>query len=237
MKKVLILAIGCQKEPWDVMMQTSLDTWDSINVDGVETIFYFGNPVKENTSKCIYFPVVETYNAMGEKMMRAFEWVLQNKEFDYVARVNSSCYVDKKRLIEYIQTLPDNNVFAGLTIKGGDDYKEDWLWGGGQFIISRDVVQKFVDNKEHLRHDLMEDVAISFLANKLEIPFYQGRACSIDNAGNDWICVVYGGGETFIFNNWEDVKLKSNEHFYRVKQDSDRSIDKLVMENLFKTLT
>ena len=82
MKKVLILAIGCSVPPWKVMRKTSAETWDSINVTGVETVFYYGNPVMPNTSTEIYFPVTESYYTMGEKMLLAFDWALKNKEFD-----------------------------------------------------------------------------------------------------------------------------------------------------------
>ena len=113
LKTCLILVIGCDLEPWRVMAETSQQTWDSVDVKGTETIYYFGRPVKDNTDKAIYFDIEEDYYSMFEKMLCAFEWALQNKEFDFVARVNSSCYCDKKKLIEYVQTLPDENVLAG----------------------------------------------------------------------------------------------------------------------------
>lgn len=233
MKKVLILAIGCDLDPWKEMFNTAQQTWDSIEVEGVETIFYFGHPVKENTDKCIYFPVEETYAKMGHKLLMALDWVLQNKEFDYIARVNSSCYVDKKELIKHVQTLPEKDLFAGLVVEASES-NPLWVWGGGQFLLSKDVVQKIVDNREKWNHEVMEDIGLSFLVSDIGIPYTNGKACSIDKSGEHWTLIGYRTA-SINFTNFEC--LKDNGHFfYRCKQDHDRSQDKIIMEQLFNVL-
>lgn len=231
MKKVLILAIGCQLKPWDKMIQSSLDTWDSIEVEGVETIFYCGEPLKENTGKIIYFPIKESYSTMGEKMIQAFKWALKNKEFDYIARVNSSCYVDKKELIQHIQTLPDKELFQGLIVPESGK-NQAWCWGGGQYIISKDVIQNIVDNRFYWNHELMEDVALSDIATRLNIPFTNGIACSIDKKENGWSYTCY---KTPNFESETIVKAEG-QFFYRVKQDFDRAVDELIMKELYNVL-
>lgn len=232
MKKVLILVVSSQKPPYDVMMQTALDTWDSFEVEGVETIYYCGAPIKENTNKIIYFPIREEYANMGHKMLEAFQWAVKNKEFDYIARVNSSCYVDKKQLIKYIQTLEADNVFAGLEVK--DDPK--WMLGGGQFVLSRDLIYKVLENKDKWNHSLMEDVALSHLISNMGIDYTKGIACSINQKDGEWLLLSYGGCDNFLFTDFADVKKNSTHHFYRVKQDYQRYLDKIIMENLYKVL-
>ncbi len=234
MKKVLILVMSSQNHPYQKMIETSLQTWDSINVDGVESVFYCGNPMKENTDKIIYFPLNESYATMGEKTLRAYEWALNNKEFDYVARVNSSCYVNKKELIKYIQTLPDKNVFAGLEVVASD-ICEKWMWGGGQYIISKDVIELIVENRDMWNHNAMDDQAISFLANKLNIPYYQGKACSIDKGKDGWVCTSYGE-PSIEFTDFADMNKLDNQYFIRVKYDLDRTVDEYIMKQLYQNL-
>lgn len=233
MKKVLILVIGCQLKPWDVMIQTSLDTWDSIEVDGVDTIFYCGKPVKPNTDKIIYFPIKETYMNMGHKMLKAFEWVLNNKDFDYIARINSSCYVDKKLLIDYVQSLPEKECFNCIEVDS-HGLNEKWAWGGGQYIISKDVIQKIVDNKGLWNHRFMEDVSLSLLINKLNIPYNAGKCGAIDKMSEGWRCISYGG-DSITFTDFADLKSLKH-HFIRVKQDFNRDMDKFIMNELLKVL-
>ncbi len=209
------------------MIYNSLATWDSTEVEGVQTIYYCGLSPHPDTDKIKHFPIHDGLYEMGKKGLLAYEWALNTLEFDYVARVNSSCYVSKKKLLDYVQTLPTDNVFEGLKIED----KEDWIWGGGQFIISKDVLQKLVDNKEHWRHDEMEDKAMSFLATKLGVPFKQGNACSINKHENNWELLSYGFGKSIIFTDFKDV-ANSPHYFWRVKQDLQRHIDKQIMKEL-----
>lgn len=232
-KKILNLVLSCDNPPYDKMVQTSQETWDSINVEGIETVYYFGESEKPNTEKCIYLPIRDTLGNMGLKTMMAFEWALKNKEFDYLARPHSCIYVNKKALKEYVELLPTQNVFAGLKVIDNPC----WLWGGIGLILSRDIVQKLVDGKGKLLRTQMEDKAISYLANELGIPFTQGRGCSIDKIGEGamWQCTCYGT-ESFIFDNFYDVTKSAGQYFYRVKNDSDRNVDEYVMRELFKHL-
>lgn len=232
MKTVLILVLSCDRPPYDTMVTTQQNTWDSIDVPGTETLYYFGGTQTYCQDKFLYLGIEDKLFNMGHKTLAAYEWVLQNKTFDYIARVHSSTYVDKKRLIEYVQTLPDNNLFAGVVTESQNGFR--YLWGGGHFVLSRDVVQRLVANKHHWQHKYMEDESVSLLANWLSIPFTPGLSASIDNMGDHWRCISYGG-ETVSFTEWVDLK-RLGHHFYRVKQDGKRWVDKFIMEELFKVL-
>lgn len=233
MKKVIIAVISCQQNPYGVMMETSKRTWDSIDVEGVETIYYLGQPVQENTDKAIYFDVKEDLFMMGQKDLMAYRWMLQNKDWDYMCRINSSCYVNKKKLIDYVQTLPDNYLFSGLEVTG-DTYP--WIWGGGQYLISRDVIQRMVDMESKWDHSVMEDRAMSKLVNEMGIGYHKGVTASIDKRDEGWLCTCYNADESFMFTDFKDVNKNKIQFMYRIKQDYDRSQDKYVMDQLFKYL-
>ncbi len=232
MKKVLVLVVSSQKPPYDVMIQTSLDTWDSFEVEGVETIYYCGAPVKENTNKIIYFPIREEYANMGHKLLEAFQWALDNKDFDYIARVNSSCYVDKKELIKHVQTLTESCY--GLIVPESK-HEPRWMWGGGHFLISKETVKKIVENKDKWNHSVMEDLGLSRMLDTLGIEYTDGKASSIDKLEKRWRFMPYGGGAPFEFTDFKDLK-NTTHFFYRVKMDGQRYIDKYLMQQLFKVL-
>lgn len=212
------------------MHQTSRETWDSVHIDGVETVFYFGEPIRENTDKEVYFPIKEGYNTMGHKLLAAFDWALKNREFDYIARVNSSCYVNKSELLRHVQDQPSNNLFAGAIVKG----EREWLWGGGQFLISKDVVEKVIANRARFNHRLIEDVALSHLVSDLGIEFTDGKSCSINRNGDKWRSIGYGY-DSYEFTNFDEIR-KEGVFFYRVKQDLNRDQDEFVMRELFRVL-
>lgn len=234
-KKVLILVLSSDFIPYSTMIETSKKTWDSIDVPGCETIFYCSmkdNPNFRQSEKVMYFDVNNGLFDMGYKNLAMFEWALKNKEFDYVARLNASCYCDKEKLVEYVQTIPDENVFAGAEAQSVHGFY--YLWGGAQYIISRDVIQKIVDNKREWQHILMEDEAISMLVKGLHIPYTEGYSGAIDNMGDHWRCISYGG-ESITFTNFSDLK-RLNHHFYRVKCDGRRYMDAFIMEELDRVL-
>lgn len=234
-KTVLILVLSSDFAPYSKMIETSMNTWDSIQVPGTETIFYCSkkdNPGKQSTDKVLYFNVGNSLFDMGHKNLATFEWALQNKQFDYVARVNASCYVDKKALIKYIQDLPSENLFAGVETESQNGFR--YCWGGCQYILSRDVISQMVENKSKWQHRYMEDEAMSLLAVELNIPFYNGKSGSIDKTEDGWRCISYGG-ESISFIDFADLK-KLNHHYYRVKQDQKRDVDEYIMEQLFKAL-
>lgn len=49
------------------MVQTSLETWDSVDQEGCESVYYFGKSNKQNSDKFIYLPVQESLLSMGQK--------------------------------------------------------------------------------------------------------------------------------------------------------------------------
>lgn len=233
MSKILILVLSADFPPYDKMVQTSLETWDSIDHEGCETVYYFGKSNKQNTDKFIYFPIQESLHSMGYKTISAFEWAINNKQFDYLARVHSSTYVDKKQLIKYCEQLPKENIFAGVTTRSQNGF--DYQWGGAHYVISRNVVEKIVENKHLWKHNFMEDESMSLLVKELGFHFYAGKSGSIDKMLDGWRIISYGDGESMSFIDFTELK-KLNHHYYRVKQDLKRDIDELVMRKLFKAL-
>lgn len=236
MKKVLVLVLSSDFPPYDQMLATSINTWDSVFIEGVETIFYcsqLDNLDWRNSSKIMYLPVGNSIFDMNHKNVAMFEWILQNKEFDYVARVNASVYVDKRKLIEYVQNIPESNLFSGVQAESQNGFI--YLWGGTNFLISKDVIQKIVDNKKMIIHKYMEDEGLSLLVSQLGIPFENGiKSCSIDQQNEGWLCISYCG-ESLTFTDFNDLKDKSH-FFYRVKCDGKRWVDKFLMEQLYSVL-
>lgn len=229
MKHVLIMVISSQQPPYDKMVDTSESTWASVPVEGCDAFFYFGNPVRQNLGDRIYFDVNEGYHTMSLKTVEAFKWALETQKFDYIARVNSSTYVKKDSLLDYVQKLPNEKVFDGLVVDG----VKLWVWGCF-FILSRDVVQMVVDNANLIDYSVMDDVGMSkLLIDNLGIHPSRGIGCSIDKNGDKWRAICYGT-ESFEFENFSDI-VKAKSHWgFRVKQDLNRDEDEYIMKQLFK---
>lgn len=114
---------------------------------------------------------------MGHKTIKAMEWLLSNSDFDFLFRTNTSSYFSEKRLSNYIKenfTKP-KKIYAGLIHTTNDkDGKEITFASGSGFILSRDVVESIVNNKDLWDHEYWDDVSLAIVMNKLNIPVSQG---------------------------------------------------------------
>lgn len=235
MKKTLALVLSCETSPYDKLMEASLQTWDKREVDGIETVFYCGKSRKQNTDKIIYLNTPDSFATMGAKTVEAFEWAINNKQFDYLARPNASCYVRKQKLANYVQNLPTEKLYLGLITDSC--YGIKYIWGGGQYILSRDVVELIVKNKHMWNHSYTEDVSIADLLSKLGIPMNgSGNSCSINkNENGKYTCIVYGQGKNMEFTDFSEMDKLEHQFFIRVKQDLKRHLDIEIMNGLFKS--
>ncbi len=235
MKTVLIYVLSSVKPPYGEMIRTAQETWDAEPLDGTRTVFYCGKPVVGNTSRIVSFPVEDELLSVGRITVAAFAHALGQWQWDYLARPNISCYVHKKRLLTHCQSLPDRCVIQGVAC--GPTWvcgiQRPFLWGGGQFILSRDVVENLVGQQHKWQHSLMEDVAISELAQGCGYALDgTGRMCSLNKNGAGWDVISYGGKPGFSFVDWKDVSKIDDQFFLRVKHDPDRSVDSMVMRLL-----
>lgn len=234
MKTVLIFVMTSAGVPYPELMEVSERTWANGAMGGVETLFY-SNEERPAAENLIRVPAGGSIYDMGRKNLLAYKWALENRQWDFMARVNASCYVSRKRLVEWVQTQPTTGLFQGCqaALGGGNIY----LWGGGQYLISRDVVQAMVDNGDKWDHSLMEDMAMSKLVLELGLALNVNcRSCTVNKRPNDWLCIDYinGGQAGFEFSDFKEFAEKNSCHFIRVKQDSDRTQDVRIMQELYK---
>lgn len=232
MKTVLIYVLGANMHPYPMLMLCSMATWDSVQPDGTQT-YYYTSPVSFNNARIKQFNVPEGYHMMGHKNLVAYDWALKNLQWDYMARVNASTYVRKKALVAYCQSIPETGLIRGVV--AGDPANGGFMWGGANYLMSRDVVQKLVDHRSQWDHSIMEDMAVSKLAMSLGIQLDKyGRACSM-NRKNDgrWLCIWYADGKSGgCEGNWPR-DFKRAAHFVRVKQDGNRNLDCDIMRELW----
>jgi len=234
--KVLVAVLSTRTPPWGQMIATSKATWDSVDVPDVETVYYVAEPESPLEDRVVGFQVRESYATMGHKNLMAWRWMLEHSDFDFMARVNASCYVHKARLLEHCRSFPTSGVIAGGQVLSHNG-EPPWLWGGHQMILSRDVVQAFVDQPEKWPHHEMEDVAMSHGAVALGYNLVSDSvACAIDRMGPEEWRVVSSNGNSFHFTYWADVAKLDTQVFFRVKQDQRRDEDTMIMKELFKNL-
>lgn len=242
MKRVLILILSTEMADvqgagppfhYKTLMETSRATWNAEEVEGVETVFYFGRSDKSSTDKILYTPVDDGFFDMGKKTLAAFEYALAHRRFDYIFRGNASLYINKAGLLRYAQNQPETNLALGVLAPG--EHGTEFMWGPG-YMLSRDVVQKVVDNQQFWDHRDMDDVAISNLLRGIDVPLdNRGSLVSLAIKGEGRQCIFYengSGGAAYAQTMKEVVAAAPNQFAFRVKTDHDRETDVRLMTEL-----
>jgi len=112
--KILIMVLSCRSHPFDKLMSVQKETWDSINVEGVETVFYRGGNALIWNGNVLEVPCDDGYDWMHWKMKLSIDEIW-DKDWDVIFRTNASSYVDKKRLLFSSRCLPTIGVYHGIT--------------------------------------------------------------------------------------------------------------------------
>ena len=231
--KVLILVLSARRDPWGLLMDTQMETWDAEEHPQTRTLYYCGKG-GESTEKVFYSPgLTESLEDISSRTIEAFEHAASLPDWDYLARPHSSTYVHKRNLVQFCEAAPRENTLYGCYTEGDKRF----LWGGCHYIFTRDVIEKMVANKEKWDSWVMDDQSITALAEFLEVNVLPAHSATINLVNNGYNCIVYGHGENFDFNNFEDVGEKAGDHFFfRVKQDCQRHQDLHIMRELKRCL-
>ncbi len=221
---VLILVMSARRSPWDSLMDTQMETWDSEEHPQTQTLYYVGKKcdLRPYDPRVFYSPLLsEDLGDVAARTIEAFEKSL-DIEWQYMARVHSSTYVHKRNLVKFCHALPNHQVVCGVETEGEDPF----IWGGCHYIFSRDVIFQFVDNKSRWNTLVMEDHSISEMVKYLGLKVTGGHSATINmHDDGTYTCFVYGRGENFVFKDFSEIN-KAQPHFlFRVKQDLHRHRD------------
>jgi len=199
--------------------------------------FYFGTPKLPDTDLDWYFDCSDDLHSIGYKTIKAFERALLT-DWDYLFRPNSSLFVNQSKLIEFLQDKPRLNFASGINGIGVD--KILFLNGSG-YVLSRDVVQLIVDNKDLWNHNYIDDVAISELMQRLGIVFdrtYRSMGIKVTKEGFD----VWQNNNATVslhkFSKLTDIPFLTDHFHIRVNNANgkDRNTDIQLMKELNKIL-
>ena len=163
--KILIAVISSHNEDiYKILNNTIRSTWGH-NIDrfngNVKIIYYYGKPCLDNNGTILlndrlYCNHLETFQNIGYKTIDSFQFFIENYEFDYIIRTNESSYIYIERMLEYMVNKPTQKYASGTIL-----YHEPFPFlAGSCYVLSRDVVELIVNNKQSWNHNYIDDVAL-----------------------------------------------------------------------------
>lgn len=210
MKNVLILILSCSDPVYQKLASDGINkTWNSTHLINAPTLYYEGghNELYHDDST-IYLTEPDDYASITRKTLQAFRYAINNFDFDYIFRTNSSSYIHKTKLLDWLSDKPTNNFYSGVI----GEYGDTRYAAGSGYTISKNLVKLIVDNPTQLDINYIDDVA---LGKFLNIPIFPAPR-------KDLYCVTN-----------RDYEIGQYFH-YRCKCSDDRNIDIQHMHNIHK---
>ena len=135
----------------------------------------------------IFTPVPSNLELIGLSTIEAFSYVLENYDFQFIFRTNSSSYVNLQKLLKLTESLPKTGVYAGFE---GRILRQIAFASGAGYLLSRDIVEEICLSPRLWRHGLVDDVALAdFVSTSLktkigQIPLPRCTVAKLDDAKN-----------------------------------------------------
>ena len=135
--KVLILVLSMNDgKHYSEFFETQKKTWDSIDVDGFRTFYYFGNCLENKIiDNEIHLVVKEDLYNTSKKFIESLK-MIKDFDFDYIVRTNSSSYIDKFKIKEFLKNKPNEKFISGII----GSYQSVNFVSGACFFMSKDIV-------------------------------------------------------------------------------------------------
>ena len=158
-----------------------------------------------------------------QKTIESFEFIESNIKYNKILRTNLSSFFIIDNLIKLYETLPDHNLYAGIT---GIHLGMKFVSGAGIWL-STDVIKYIIENKNNLNYRIIDDVSLSLLVSKMETT---NRKYFFKNLNR--FDLIHG---RYIPN--QIIKIKNLQHYHiRIKNSSDRKVDLKYMKEFVKEL-
>lgn len=174
------MVLSYNEPPYDSLMRMQQATFDSIEVEGVRSLYYHGSRPDEakvvlslscNTWERVGFLSTDDYYFMAGKFKDALNYV-KDWDYDIIFRTNSSSYVNKQRLKEFAATLPTEKLYAGWEIEGNAGYN---VVSGAGIFLSRDTAE-ILREKIDPNFEREEDVFCGQLLHEAGIKIINDRS-------------------------------------------------------------
>lgn len=225
MNKLIILVLSSKTYPSSRNQKAQIKTWAKNIPLGVEIIFYTSGQKESIKNNILTVNAGKKTSDIGDKTLKAFGWVMKNRQFNYLFRTNTSSYIDIENLLEYIGSLNDSEefVYSGKKMslpKNNLRDKVDFISGAG-ILLSRSTIDLILKNENSFELEEWDDVAIGKLLQAKNIKIIPGNRFDIK-------------GNLF------KQKINPNFYHYRCRIDNHygypRFLEKFVILELHKSL-
>ena len=167
MRDLIILILSSNTYPSKRNEKILRRTWANIENSGFQSLFYSSGKqfsYSESSSE-IVFKTGTSVLDIGHRTLKMFEWLLENTNYEYFFRTNTSSYIKPDKLREHIEHINnDKYLYAGHILKKYENsvFQFNYASGAG-YLINRKTLSLILENKEDWDHTEIDDVSLGKL--------------------------------------------------------------------------
>lgn len=183
--KILILVLSSSTYPSSRNKKAIKKTWGSNLSDNFRIMFYESGEDEKIVEDTLFVETDTSTKNLGVKLLLALDWCNKNIDYDFIFRTNTSSFVNKVELENFIFNNLTNKEYVYCGIPLIRDYKDsdtkiNFLSGAG-IILNKKTIQLILKNKEYWDHTEWEDVALGKLLEENNIKSVTGKRQDIKN--------------------------------------------------------
>jgi len=122
--------------------------------------------------KNLYINADDSSTGMGMKTIKAFEWMINNTNSDYIFRTNTSSYVSIENLQKHINDnfLNKKYVYSGKIHSTKDKNNNEISFASGSgYLLNRKTIELIIEKQNEWQHEYWDDVSLGILLKKYNI--------------------------------------------------------------------
>ena len=182
--RIMVLVVSSDTYPSKRNKKIIQKTWVQNCPNNIKVFFYkSGIETFINKNNEIILKVGKSTKDISKKNLLAFEYVLNNFEFEYLFRTTTTSYVNLEKLNDLVfDKFSDfKELYCGKIMETYDleKNKQTFVSGAG-ILFSKSTIQNIVNNKEKIDLELWDDVGIGKLLGELEIDPVEGSRYDIE---------------------------------------------------------
>ncbi len=212
---ILVLVLAGKTKLSDRNLKAQKNTWMQSFSKKVKIITFSGSDLVKYDGNHLTVVADDDYSNLSFKTLKAFEWVAENIEFDYLMRTNTSSYIDLENLIKFCDSNNNELLYRGRKITNSFNKRTISYVSGAEILLSKKVFKLLIKNKKMWDINFVDDVSIG---------------ASLQNHN-----ILIEESESIQFNN-QFFKLKkfNHEYHFRCRVDSPFYYPRYLEKFLFK---
>lgn len=132
----------------------------------------------------IFDDIPESYPVYIHKSIKAFEILNLKYNYDYLIRTNLTTFWDLNKLEMNLENLPKEKCYYGDGPLPTYDHRGYYV-SGTDTIVSRDLINKILENKEKIDYTIVEDASMGLFFHKyLKTPIISSNMCFYEDIQN-----------------------------------------------------